>query len=138
MILFELERHFVSQSQYYLEWLYKAIFIISYYGMMRVGEITLSPHVFKAKHVHLATNKDKLLLVLYTSKTHDLRHRPQKIKITSNRMEKSGSYVHRHFCPFKVLRKYIALRGNYAEDNELFFIFHLSGVVRQLNLNKLI
>ena len=88
--------------------------------MMRVGEVTESPHVLRARNVHMAINKDKLLMVLYTSKTHDLRHRPQKIKITSSKRDKG---MHRHFCPFLVLRKYISLRGNYLEDSEPFFIF---------------
>ena len=113
MILFEVERYFSSKAQHYLECLYKAIFILSYYGMMRVGEVTQSPHVLRTKNVHLATNKDKLLLILYTSKTHGVRHRPQKIKITSNKAEtnakKATKLLHRHFCPFKVLRTFIAL-----------------------------
>ena len=138
MILFELERYFSRRSQYYLEWLYKAIFMISYYGLMRVGEVTMNPHVLKAKNVHMATNKDKLLLVLYTSKTHDLRHRPQKIKITSNRAEKTGSYVHRHFCPFTVLRKFISLRGNYTDDNEQFFVFRDGQPVKPQHANLLL
>ena len=136
--LFELERYFAKQSQFYLEWLYKAIFLISYYGLMRVGEVTSSPHVLKAKDVHLATNKDKLMVVLYTSKTHGLRHRPQKIKITSNRSEKSGNYVHRHFCPFKVLRKYLSLRGNYTNDCEPLFIFRDGQAVRPQQANLIL
>ena len=90
---------------------------------MRIGEVTYSPHVLKARNVHLATHKDKLLLLLYSSKTHDKGSRPQKIKITSNRKEKSGHYVHRYFCPFKLMRQYMALRGNYEKDQEQFFIF---------------
>ena len=93
MLLFELERYFSSKSQFYLECMYKAILTLSYYGMMRVGEVTDSTHVLRTKNVHMATNKDKLLLVLYTSKTHGLGQRPQKIKITSNRSEKTGSYL---------------------------------------------
>ena len=135
MLLFETERHFSIEGQYYLESLYKALFTISYYGMMRVGEITESPHVLKAKNVHMATNKDKLMLVLYTSKTHGLRHRPQKIKITSNRSEKSGKDVHRYFCPFSVLRQFIDLRGNYTHDNEPFFIFRDGQLVKPYHAN---
>ena len=123
IILFEVQRKF-SGSQVYLEYLFKAIFILSYYGMMRVGEVTLSPHVLRAKNVHLALNKDKLLLILYSSKTHDLRHNPQKIKITSNKQDNTGSAVlHRHFCPFTILRIYLKLRGNYDSNKEPFFIF---------------
>ena len=122
MILFELERKFLNQI--YLECLYNSMFMLCYYGMMRVGEVTKSPHALKAKNVHLATNKDKLLLVLYSSKTHDKSKRPQKIKITSNRLDvKTEIFVHRHFCPFKILRQYLRLRGNYQEDQEQFLIF---------------
>ena len=73
--------------------------------------------------MHAATNKDKLLLVLYSSKTHGLHHRPQKIKITSKRGEKTGSYMHRNFCPFHVLRVYMNLRGSYCSKDEHFFVF---------------
>ena len=125
MILFEVGRYFSERTQVYLECLYKAMFILSYYGMMRIGEVTMSPHAARARNVHLATNKDKLLIVLYSSKTHGKRHRPQKIKITSTKNEMDGQHakIHRHFCPFIVIRKYIQLRGTYDEDEEQFFVF---------------
>ena len=87
MILFETQRIFHAKNQPYLDLLYKTIFSICYYGLMHIGEVTHSQHVLKAKDVHLAKNKDKLLLVLYSSKTHDEGSRPQKIKITSNKYE---------------------------------------------------
>ena len=135
ILMFELERHFRKEQQYYLECSYKAIFILSYYGMMRVGEVTDSSHVLKARNVHMALNRDKLLMILYTSKTHDLRHRPQKIKITSNKKDKG---IHRHFCPFLVLRKYISLRGNYMEDSEPFFIFRDGQSVKPYQANQIL
>ena len=82
MILFEVQRYFTGRNQVYLESLYKMLFAISYYGMMKIGEVTKSQYVLKASNVHIATNKDKLLLLLYSSKTHDQGTRPQKIKIT--------------------------------------------------------
>ena len=94
MILFEVQRFFTRTNQYYLEILYKTLFALSYYGLMRVGEVTKSQHVLKAKDVHLAKNKDKLLLILYSSKTHDKANRPQKIKVTSNKHERTGAYLH--------------------------------------------
>ena len=121
MLLFEVQRHF--DKQWYLEVLYKTIFALSYYGMMRVGEVTKSQHVLKAKDVHIAKNKDKILPVLYSSKTHDEGSRPQKIKITANNREKSGKYLARHFCPFNLMRSYLKLRGRYESDQEQFFIF---------------
>ena len=65
IMLFEIQRKF--SSQFYLETLYKALFALCYYGMMRVGEVTRSPLVLKAQNVHIATNKDKILLLLYSS-----------------------------------------------------------------------
>lgn len=144
MILFEIQRIYTVNNQWYLEVLYKAIFAISYYGMMRVGEATMSPHVLLARNVHAARNKDKILLVLYSSKTHDKSNRPQKIKIMANRNEKSGHYIARHFCPFNILRQYISIRGCYNLDNEQFFIVrdkspvklhHVRGVLHTI-LNK--
>ena len=123
MILFEVQRFFALNNQCYLEILYKTLFAISYYGLMRIGEVTKSQHVLKAKNVHIVTNKNKLLLVLYTSKTHDQSNRPQKIKITLNRQDKSGKYLHRYFCPFNLMRHYMHVRGQYTNDEEQFFIF---------------
>ena len=77
----------------------------------------------KAANVHAALNKEKLLIILYTSKTHGKNAYPQEIKITSNKLEKSGAYFQRHFCPFKVVKKYIRIRGNFASINEPFFIY---------------
>ena len=121
LILFELERIF--NDQWYLQLLYQAIYLLGYYGMMRVGELTEGVHVVKACNVHLGVNKNKLLVVLYTSKTHGEADGPQKIKITSNVDEKSGAYRKRHFCPFKMLRAYIALHGDYTDINDRFFVF---------------
>ena len=121
LILFEVER--IYADQWYLQVMYKTLFAISYYGMMRVGEVTKGDHVLKARNVHIATNKDKMLLVLYSSKTHTEANRPQKIKIISNRSEKSGKYAHRYFCPFKLMRQFISLRGDYVDDTEQFFVF---------------
>ena len=125
LILFEIQRIFMVRNQPFLSSMYLALFANGYYGMMRVGELTLteSNHAVKAKNVHLATNKDKLLIVLYSSKTHGTQNRPQKIKITSNRSEKSGHYLHRNFCPFQLMRNYIKHRGDYDSDSEQFFIF---------------
>ena len=123
IILFEVQRLMGIKGQYYLEVMYKALFAISYYGMMRVGEVTLSDHVIKAKDVHSAQNKDKILLMLYSSKTHSKGIRPQRIKITSNITEKSGSYAQRNFCPFALINHYMDIRGNFESQGEQFFIF---------------
>ena len=79
LILFEIQRKFMKDNQWYLECLFKALFALGYYGLLRISELAQSPHVLKAAHVNLALNKEKLLLILYSSKTHDVHSRPHKI-----------------------------------------------------------
>ena len=62
LILFQVKRIHIDQP--YLQSLYLALFTLGYYGLMRVGELTFSKNVVKAANLHMATNKDKLLLVL--------------------------------------------------------------------------
>ena len=47
-LLFKLNRFFGS-DQPYLEELYKALFALAYYGLMRISEITLGEHTLKTK-----------------------------------------------------------------------------------------
>ena len=149
LILLEIQRRFSLANQYYLETLYKAIFALGYYGLFRVGELTNSPHAMRAANIHLGMNKDKILVVLYSSKTHNMGDRPQKVKIVANRIEKSGSYLKRNFCPFKLLARYMHLRGDYLSEEERFFVFRnrtlvkadaarrvLKDVIKSLGLNQ--
>ena len=60
-LLFEIER--VYSKQYYLEIMYKTIFILAYYGLLRIGEVVNSQHCLKAANVGIGDNKDKILLI---------------------------------------------------------------------------
>ena len=108
LILFEVWRKF-GKSQFYLATMFMTLFPLAYYRLMRVGELTASDHVMKACNIHLALNKQKILIVLRSSNTHTKGMHPQKIKIVSNQDEKSGSYRTRNFCPFHLLSSYIRL-----------------------------
>ena len=138
MILFEFQR--VYSTQVYLQLLYKAVFLLGYYGLMRVGELTVNEgnHTVKAANVHIATNKEKLLVVLYTSKTHSVAVKPQKIKIVSNRNERTGKYVQRNFCPFSVLRNYIQMRGDYQSAQDPLFVFRDNSAVHADHIRALL
>ena len=130
MFLFEVHRLFPSQI--YLIILYRALFALAYYGMMRIGELTQGPgkHAVKACNVHMGDNKNKIKLVLYTSKTHGQGSYPQKIKIQA-----SGNYFpkemsrNRNFCPFKLVHDYLLVRGGYHDANDNFFVFRDGSVV---------
>ena len=135
LILFEIQRKF---NQKYLIIMYQALYILGYYGMMRVGELTYTPHVLRAKDVHMGVNKDKLMLVLYSSKTHDFSSRPQKIKITSNKERQLENKFNRNFCPFETVHKYISCRSDIEKDNEPFFIFRDGSPVTAVQARELL
>ena len=145
LLLSELERKFVKQP--YLEILYKALFVLAYYGLMRIGELALGDHSVKAKDVYSADNKNKILLVLHSSKTHGKESLPQTISITENENAKTADDL--MYCPFKITNKFLDFKGSYKHDDENLFTFrdgtpvkpeHVRTVLRELlkklNLNE--
>ena len=80
MLIFELNH--IWDTQPFLEAMYKAIFCLAYFGLMRIGELTQGDHPVKAKDVHIGTNKDKIMVILYSSRTHSKANYPQQIKIS--------------------------------------------------------
>ena len=124
MILFEVERYYlVEKQQPFLEQLYKTIFCLGYYGMLRVGELFLSPHVIKACDIHMGNNKDKIMIVLYSSKTHGRESKLQKIRISALPKHNSVLKHTRFFCPFKVMTRFMNVRYHYRSHSEQLFIF---------------
>ena len=119
LILFEVQR--VFKNQFYLEKLYTAVLLIMYYSMLRIGEVTAGPHVLKAANVDMGRNKNKILLVLYSSKTHSKESRPQQIKIAET-IQNCKKLNNKFFCPFSAIRNFMILRGGYQNDQEQFFI----------------
>ena len=108
-------------NQPYLLHLYRALFITTYYGMFRIGELTLGPHTVKAVDVHIADNKDKMMFVLHTSKTHWKNVRPQTIKINGvGNKDKDNGW---NYWPFTLLRNYIKFRKSFKSKEEPFFFF---------------
>ena len=133
LILFRLQRKFDTQP--YLEALYISAFLLQYYGLLRIGEIAESVHSIKAINVHEAKNQKRILLVLYTSKTHGRDKPPQKIKIFSNRtveITNSNNLIGKYtmkklelgkFCPVEWTKRYIDLRDPIQCDEENLFTF---------------
>ena len=136
LTLHELEE--IHNKQIYLEILYKTIFSLMYYGLFRIGEVTKSKHVLKAKDVHSADNKEKMLFVLYSSKTHAKETFPQRVKITSNRQSLDTDKNRRKYCPFNLTREYLAIRGNYNEDEDQLFIFSDGSPVLAKNVRHIL
>ena len=127
VILKQVKIYFKSQP--YLTVLYQALFSTAYFGLLRVGEITAGSHPILAKDVHTGRNKNKILFILHSSKTHGKESKPQMVKITStpltNKKPKScvGSEQVFSYCPYTLLKEYIKVRGHYTNLREPFFVF---------------
>ena len=109
-------------EQPYLLALYQALFSTTYFGLLRVGEVTASDHPILVKDVHLGQNKKKVLFVLHHSKTHDESVQPQMVKVSSTPKKKCKSYSDM-YCPYKLLKTYICARGAARSHMEQFFVF---------------
>ena len=57
--------------------LYNALFLMTYHGLFRIGEVTMSQYVIKAKDVLIGKNKKKLKFILHSSKTHTRGDKPR-------------------------------------------------------------
>ena len=117
---FELSWSVVSHDQIYLLTMYRALFATAYYGLMHIGEVTDSNHVIKASNIYIGQNKNKIKIILYSSKTHDASTRPQEIRISAS--EASGR-KEKFFCPFQLNREYMRLRSHYKDSNKNYFVF---------------
>ena len=137
IILYSVEKKY-RDKQPYLEVLYKNIFAFLYYGLFRIGEVTKGSHPIKAQDINLADNKDKLLVLLYSSKTHGRESRPQAVKIC--RINGGSGYPNnkRFYCPFRISREYLALRGNYSYPEEPLFIFSDGTPVKPSSVRSLL
>ena len=131
LILFKIQRRYNTQP--YLEALYISAYLLQYYGLLRIGEIADSAHSIKAINLHEAIPQKRLLIVLYTSKTHGLESAPQKVKILGNKtIEITDSDTTRtfnmhtrdlgKFCPVEWTRRYIRLRPKIYNDTENLYI----------------
>ena len=120
IILGKTEERFLKDcsQQPYLCALNKAFFSSAYYGMLRISKITSGAHPMLAVDVHVASNKNKILFVLRTSKTHWTDNKPQLIKITStqNRNTAKG----RDFCPFIILKEFVSFGPTCRDFREPF------------------
>ena len=117
----------------YLVHLYCMLFSTAYFGLFRVGELTLSPHAIKAINVQMGLNKRKILFVLDSSKMHGPDALPQRVKISSTLLKlrcKDMSTKHPQYCPYTHLREYIWVRPKSSSAEEQFFVFSDSSPVK--------
>ena len=137
-ILSKIEERFVAQ--FYLELLYKALFTLGHYGMMRIGELTIgSAHTLRAKDLFVARHKSKFRAILRSSKTHGKGSRPQKIKVQGNvHLDQERGAAKRKYCPFTCINQFLQIRGDYENEKEPLFIFKDGSAVKPIHVRRLL
>ena len=84
LLIDKVEDKFLNElNQPFLSRLYKAILMIGYYGLLRVGEMTASEcnHYVRCADVHIAPERRKILIILRLSKTYNIGNALQIINI---------------------------------------------------------
>ena len=123
-ILDSIDAVFRGAGQTYLAILYKAMFASAYYGLLRVSEIASGMHAVRAADVKIALNKQKMKFILRTSKTHWEDDKPQIVKISSTKTNKTKDpKTSSKHCPYAILQAYRKVQVKYADEFEPFFIF---------------
>ena len=122
-----------NNQQPYLTTLYKAMFVAGYFGLLHIGEIAYGPHVILAGNVHIGLNKQKILFVMDSSKTHGHGDKLQMIKISS-KPTMTTKDINKYFCPFELIRDYIKVRPVALSDEEQFFVFRNNSPVKPNNV----
>ena len=102
--------------------MYAALFADAFYGLLRIGEVSAGSHVILARNVHVGQNKNKLLFILETSKTHNKGDKLQMVKITCT-PTREGVSPNPLYCPFAITKQYLIHRPAAVTDNEQFFVF---------------
>lgn len=120
MLQFVKDHYERNMGQLYLVAWLRAAFVMGYYGLMRILEITKGPHAVRAQDINYSHNKQRIVLYLRSSKTHLRADKPQIIHIQGNSKLKDC-------CPYKIITHYTNLRGRQAEYEDEQFLIHQDG-----------
>ena len=137
LILKQVKLKYEKAGQPYLSLLFQTMLSTAYFGLLRVSEVissSMGSHPVLARDVHIGRNKNKMLFLLRTSKTHNQGSHLQMIKITSSSQTRKtklkkwkGELVMP--CPFQLLKNFAEQCGPCQNLNDPFFIFHNGSAV---------
>ena len=118
MIIDKIENRYLSFGQEYLSCLYKAVTLMGYYGMLRIGELTSGTHPVLAVNIYVDRDRCELQLVLYTSKTHTKANLPEIITITpSIELDPRQRFSNRYY-PYQVIVEFCNMRKGYRRPSD--------------------
>ena len=143
LVVQKIKDTFLEQNQPYLATLYSTIIITAYYGMFRIGEVTKGSHPILARDVHIGEDKQKMLFVLRTSKTHWTDVKPQTVKIQSTKLKNKGKKCWKKndigkICPYQLLRDFLRIRLPYRSNDEQFFIYNDRSPVKAMTVREIL
>ena len=115
----------LRRTSHNLALLFKTIIITGYYGLFRVGKLT---HAIKLADIKEAWNKEKILILLCSSKTHSVCNQPQTVDILplSDDLERWNN--REKYCPYRMLKKYSKLRPKTIKHHQFFISSNKSEV----------
>lgn len=131
------------QNQPYLVKLFRAIFAAAYYGLLRMSEITGSKHSVKARDVHLAQDRPKIQLRIWSAKNKKRGSWPDDIKIEGLSdcracfNTPTGRKSSFRYCPIHILRQYQAMRPE-TPGHFQFFCFRDGSPISQVKVRNMI
>ena len=107
-----------KRTQPYLNVMRKAILMMGYFGLLRIGEMTIgeSNRTICFSDVNFEHNRWKILILLRSSKMHTTTSKPQSMKI-----EHISGYDNK-YCPCKIICDHTLMRGA-RRPKAPFFIF---------------
>lgn len=131
----------IFSQQEYLRCLYKAMLLMGYYAMLRVGEMASGDYPIDVNDVKLAVNKKRLSVTIRIAKNMLPGQPPHVVRIPSLTQQQEyslyndfGRFGQEHYTgydPWLVIREYIAVRpGRIVGKPEPFFVFADRSLVR--------
>ena len=124
IILKRIHKTYTELNQPYLALMFTTFFSTAYFGLFRVSELAKTPsgHAVYTADVQIASNKNKYLFILRTSKTHGEGTPPQLVKISSYSRDTKCTSLSRLPCPYDLLHQFAHTRPPYATDQEQIFV----------------
>lgn len=121
-------------------WLpYTKLFVLGYYCLLRVSELTCGRHPILAKNVTAAINKLKIQVTLLSSKTHRQCDKKQVIRFPDpDEEEDTFRWLNTRYCPFTIVNNYIQIRNASDHPEEPFFVFGTNTPVKEGHFRRIL
>lgn len=140
-ILDKIDEVYLGRGQPYLASLYRAMCALGYHALLRVGEMAKGDHPVLVKDVSSNVAKQKIQVILRTSKTYGLGTYPKVVTVPfkSNAMRPYNIEKENRYSPFLIIRNYGKfIRPKALSLNEPYFVFQDRSPVKPEQFRKML